>query len=944
MLQLEVHKNESADLQVCLNWSNHQLFVRKADFTGRWTVGAEMTDLRYKAFLSYSHESDAPLAAALQSSLSRFVKPWYQIRTMRVFLDKTSLAANPALWPTIEQALAQSEYFLLLASTMSAKSHWVQQEIQWWLQNRTAEKLVICLTDGVILWDNQTGDFDWNETSAISPNLKGAFSAEPLYADFSAAKTANKYSSSDPVYRDALLDVASPLMGQAKDDLDGEDIRTHRNAEHIVWATALVLVALALSTGVGAIMAHQRQKIAASRALASEATSHVDDRSLAILLSIESRRVADTVESKRALLAAIERVPNIDGFLWGHTKAVTKAVFSPDGQSVLSAGWDDRIVLWNTATHQPIGQPIPAPKGLVGIAFSPDGSRFATASSGSIVIWDTMSRQPVGEALRAKEDFVDIAFSSKGDLLAASTAAYGNHPSVVFVWNLANHQPIADPIPGANFAFSPDDSLLAVARYGDLILYDLRTHHEIQKPLTGHDKNISTIAFSPNGRIVAAGAEDKTIILWNIESRKSIGTLTGHSETVSSLLFEDNRETLLSGSLEGTIIRWDLENMKPLATLIKGFGGTVSSIFSLSDGRRMSLELEKERVIILNLKADPPLGRRIKATDSNSSNVAFTPNGRFFAAGGEFGDVALWDVASGQLSGEPLSGHDRQVTSLAFAPDGKVLVSGSIDGTMIFWDMSSRTALGPAVKALRSPVWSLACSPDGKTVVAGGDAELVFWDLATRKQLGPPITSQKDRIWALAFSPSGDLLASAGNSLVVAIWKNGQQWHLLKTLGVPVKGEEFEVMPAGVSFNTDGTLLAMSTQAHSVTLWNVNRWQPLAPILYGHTQAVSSVAFGPENKVLASASADGDIRVWDVASHELIGTLGADQEAVNSIRFEPRKGILASVGADDSIVLWNLDFEDWISQACHIANRNLTPKEWNTYFGTSTYRKTCPGF
>src|SRR5215469_7325712 len=207
-----------------------------------------MTDLRYKAFVSYSHESDAPLAAALQSSLSRFAKPWYRIRTMRVFLDKTSLAANPALWPTIKQALGQSEYFLLLASTKSAKSHWVQQEVQWWLQNRTAEKLVICLTDGVILWDNQAGDFDWNETSAISPNLKGAFSAEPLYADFRAARVVNSYSSSDPVYRDAPLEVAAPLMGQAKDDLDGEDIRIHRKAEHIAWATALVLVLLALST------------------------------------------------------------------------------------------------------------------------------------------------------------------------------------------------------------------------------------------------------------------------------------------------------------------------------------------------------------------------------------------------------------------------------------------------------------------------------------------------------------------------------------------------------------------------------------------------------------------------------------------------------------------------------------------------------------------------
>lgn len=902
-----------------------------------------MTDLRYRAFVSYSHASDAALAASLQSSLSQFAKPWYRLRTMRVFLDKTSLSANPALWPTIEQALGASEYFLLLASPTSANSVWVQQEVHWWLQNRTAQKLVLCLTDGVILWDNKSGDFDWEKTNAVPSILKGAFSSEPLYADFRGAKAANKYAKSDPVFRDALLDVAAPLMGRPKDDLDGEDIRLHRKAERIAWAAAFFILVLALAAGVGLMTAHERQKIAASRALASEATSHVDDRSLALLLSIESRRIVDTVESKRSLLTTLQRLPNAEAFLWGHTDAVTKAVLSPDGQTVVSAGWDDRVVFWNAATHQPIGQPIPAPKGLVGVAFSPDGSQFVTASSGSIVLWDTKSRLPVGTAFQAKEDFERVGFSSKGDLIAASTAAYGGHPSVVLLWSLTSHQPVGGPIPGSNFAFNSDDSILAVAQYGDLALYDLRKHRILRKPLTGHDKNISTIAFSPDGSIVAAGAEDQTITVWGVQSGHALGTLTGHTETVSSLLFEPDGNTLLSGSLDGSIIRWDLENMKPLATLMKGYGAAISSIVSTPDDQLRALALDKERVILLDLHGDPPLGRRIHATDSNSSNVAFSPDGRLLASAGEFGSVALWDVATGQMSGDPLSGHERQVSSVAFAPDGKILVSGSMDGSVIFWDVSSRTALSPAVQALRSPVWSLACSPDGKTAVAGGDAELVFFDLVTRKQLGPPVTSQKDRIWALAFSPNGDLLASAGNNLVVMIWKSGQQGQLVKALGTPLlPGEDFEVMPAGVNFNADGTMLATSTQGHTVTLWDVKGWRPIPPVLSGHTQAVSSVAFSADGKVLVSGSADGDIRIWDVQAHELIGSLGVAPEEVNSIALERRKGILASVGEKDSIVLWSLDFNDWVNEACRIANRNLTPKEWSTFFGTRSYQKTCP--
>jgi WD40 repeat protein len=900
-----------------------------------------LTEFRYRAFVSYSHESDARLAASLQQSLSRIAKPWYRLRTMRVFLDATSLSANPALWPTIEQALGQTEYFLLLASPVSARSTWVQKEVGWWLQNRAADKLVICLTDGVILWDGGAGDFDWKKTNAITTVLKGAYSSEPLYADFRAAKAANRYDSSDPAYRDALLDVAAPLMGRPKDDLDGEDIRAHRRTERIAWGVALFMVILGLTAAVGIKMAHDRQKIAASRALASEAMSHVDDRSLAMLLSIESGRIADTVESRRALLAAIQRAPQSEAFLWGHTDAVTKAVFSPDGRSILSAGWDDRIVLWNAASHQPIGQPIPCPKGLVGVAFNPDGSRFASASSGSIVVWDTKSRRPSGESLRAKEDFVHVGFSSKGDLIAASTEAYGGHPSRVYLWNLATHHLIGDPILGANFAFSPDDSILAVAQYGDLVFYDLRAHHAITKPLTGHPKNISSLSFSPDGSMVATGSEDNSIILWDVAKRKSIGPLVGHSQTVSSLLFARNGESLLSGSLDGTIIQWDLENLKPSATLIKSFGASVSSIFLSPDGDLKALALDKERVILLKLNENPPLGHRITAVGSGSSNVAFSPDGRLLASGGEFGDVVLWDVSNGQQSGTPLSGHERQVSSLAFAPDGKTLVSGSMDGTVIFWDVSSHTAKGRPVKALRSPVWSLVCSPDGKTAVAGGDAELVFWDLATRKQLGPPVTLQKDRIWALAFSPDGTLLASAGNDLEVSIWKNGQHDRVFKTVGTPVERENLELMPAGVSFSRDGTMLATSSQGHSVTLWSVKDWRLLPPVLNGDTQAVSGVAFRQDGKVLVSGSADGDIRLWDVQTHELIGILGVQPEPVNSIALQPGKGMLASVSEDDSVVLWDVDFNDWISRACQIANRDLTPKEWSAYFGTSPYRKTC---
>src|SRR5678816_1574607 len=87
---------------------------------------------KYKAFISYSHAADDRLAPALQSGLQRFGKPWYRLRSIRVFRDKTGLAVTPELWGSIERALSSSEFFVLLASPQAADSKWVAQEVEWW--------------------------------------------------------------------------------------------------------------------------------------------------------------------------------------------------------------------------------------------------------------------------------------------------------------------------------------------------------------------------------------------------------------------------------------------------------------------------------------------------------------------------------------------------------------------------------------------------------------------------------------------------------------------------------------------------------------------------------------------------------------------------------------------------------------------------------------------
>jgi len=206
----------------------------------------------YAAFLSYSHAADRELAAAMQRALHRIGKPWYRPPRIKIFRDEASLSANPDLWSSIKQNLAQSDYFLLLASPEAARSDWVAKEIQWWRANRPHENLLIVVTDGQISWDAQARDFDWERSTCLPAEIRGLQREEPLYVDLRWAKRQNRARLRNPRFRDAMLMLLAPIYGRPKDELDSEDIRQQRRFKFASIAAGLVIAALGLAASYGA--------------------------------------------------------------------------------------------------------------------------------------------------------------------------------------------------------------------------------------------------------------------------------------------------------------------------------------------------------------------------------------------------------------------------------------------------------------------------------------------------------------------------------------------------------------------------------------------------------------------------------------------------------------------------------------------------------------------
>ena len=140
-------------------------------------------DAGYDGFISYSHKQDAVLGPMLQTNLERFAKPWYRIRALRIFLDTADLGANPGLWPSIEDGLRSSQWFILLASADAAASKWVNREAQWWIDHGSRDRLLVVGTSPGLDWDERKGD--WAASAPVPSALRGAFHDEPHWVDLS---------------------------------------------------------------------------------------------------------------------------------------------------------------------------------------------------------------------------------------------------------------------------------------------------------------------------------------------------------------------------------------------------------------------------------------------------------------------------------------------------------------------------------------------------------------------------------------------------------------------------------------------------------------------------------------------------------------------------------------------------------------------------------------
>jgi tetratricopeptide (TPR) repeat protein len=224
---------------------------------------SDETSFKYDAFISYSHAADGRLAPSLHHALERFAKSWYQRRKLRIFHDTTGLGVTEALWPEIQAAIESSRFFILLASPHAASSKWVQREVATRISH--GGNILIVLTEGNIVWDEDSNDFDWQLTDALPNNLSGHYDYEPLYSDLRSARDRDSLSLKHPTFLDTVAALSSAIHGVDKDELSSEAVSKHRNAMRLAWGTVALLVLLLIGAIYQTMNANQSRNLAEAR-------------------------------------------------------------------------------------------------------------------------------------------------------------------------------------------------------------------------------------------------------------------------------------------------------------------------------------------------------------------------------------------------------------------------------------------------------------------------------------------------------------------------------------------------------------------------------------------------------------------------------------------------------------------------------------------------------
>lgn len=626
--------------------------------------------------MSYSHASDPHLGGAVQTALQLLAKPWYREQVFEIFRDQTDLAASPHLWSDIEAAMRESEFFVLLASPRAAASRWVAKEINFWLTSgRPLNTLILVVTDGDVVWNQEASDFDRDRSTAIPPALHGRYAEEPLWIDLRAVRSEKDLTLANEAFVTAIQPIAAALHRKKVDELFGEIQRQHRRTIRTRNAVIAVLSMLLVVAGSAWMLAISRQReaenqraeaqrqeriateqrdeatrqrnIALARSLLSEAFRvRGQERGLAILLTLGSLATQDTLEARSHLFSLVQTDPHIAMRTTSTPAPATAVAFSSDGHAVAIGLSDGRIILWKSeGDMEPLSAskateaPVTLGTRIAALALDRDGTHLvAVGRDGRAAVWqiDGWKQTAAWPARESDLEPSAIAISANAEAIAVGTFVDGAYVRLPFAGREVH---ITDRMNvGESIALDSEGGLLMslledsggdlVNRAGIWSIADGKLRYVLAAPQNSRNPAMG-VAIGGNGRLAAVGRMNGSVDLWSLGAQPVMIRVLHH---------EPNQYERVNAGLE-------------------------------------------------------------------INDVALSSDGRWLATIYRQRQPWLWDAATGVRMGDALP---RTANSIAFAPDGSALAVATNNGVELFdldLEIWKRRACMAADRALTETEW-----------------------------------------------------------------------------------------------------------------------------------------------------------------------------------------------------------------------------------------------